>query len=133
MKFSFRNLATLVALTILSGCAATANYGSDSEANKTQIRTFESTFDSVYRAAIQVAAEQNWSIKNSDKDAGYFMAETPGSMKVWSDEVNVTISEEDGGIKVTVKSNLGQKPNREVVSKYLTALEKRLSNKESAS
>jgi len=127
MKFSYRNVAFLMFLAILSGCATTANYGSDAEANKTQTRTFESTFDSVYRAAVQVAAEQNWSIKNSDKDAGYFLAETPGSMKVWSDEVNVTISEEEDHIKLTVKSNLGQKPNREVVSKFLTALEQRLS------
>lgn len=127
MKYSFHNLALLVALVIISGCATTANYGSDSEANKTQIRTFESTYDSVYRAAIQVAGEQNWSIKNSDNDAGYFMAETPGSMRVWSDEVNITISQEEGHIKVTVTSNLGQKPNREIVSKYLIALEERLS------
>lgn len=127
MKFSYLNVAFLMFLTILSGCATTANYGSDAEANKTQTRTFESTFDLVYRAAVQVAAEQNWSIKNSDKDAGYFLAETPGSMKVWSDEVNVTISEDEDHIKLTVKSNLGQKPNREVVSKFLTALEQRLS------
>ena len=127
MKYSIRNLAFLIALTILSSCALTANYGPDAKENKTQIRTFESTFDSVYRAAVQVAAEQNWSIKNSEKSAGYFMAETPRSMKAWSDEVNVTISEEKGLIKVTVKSNLGQKPNREVVSKYLTALEQRIS------
>lgn len=128
MKYCFRNLAFLIILIALSGCATTANYGSDAEANKTQTRTFKSTFDSVYRSAVQVAAEQNWSIKSSDKDAGYFMAETPGSMRVWSDEVNVTISEEDGHIKVTVKSNLGQKPNRDVVLKYLTALEIRLSD-----
>ncbi|MEQ9309517.1 MAG: hypothetical protein RLN90_08690 [Balneolaceae bacterium] len=74
-----------------------------------------------------MAAEQNWNIKNSDKDAGYFMAETPGSMRVWSDEVNITILEKEDHIKVTVKSNLGQNPNREVVLKYLTALEIRLS------
>jgi hypothetical protein len=126
MKYSIRNLSLLIVLSIFTGCAATANYGSDADANKTQSRTFESTFDSVYRAAVQVAAEQNWSIKNSDKDAGYFLAETPGSMKVWSDEVNVTISEEADQITVTVKSNLGQKPNRELVSKYLTELENRL-------
>lgn len=128
MKYYFKNLAYLVVLISLSSCATTSNFGADAEASKTQTRTFESSsFDSVYRAAVQVAAEQNWSIKNSDKDAGYFMAETPGSMRVWSDKVNVTMSEEDGQIIVTVKSNLGQKPNRDIVSKYLSALEIRLS------
>ena len=129
MKYYFKNLAYLAVLISLSSCAASSNFGADAEANKTQTLTFESSsFDSVYRAAVQVAAEQNWSIKNSDKDAGYFMAETPGSMRVWSDKVNVTMSEEDGQIIVTVKSNLGQKPNRDIVSKYLEALEIRLSD-----
>ncbi|XWN36278.1 MAG: hypothetical protein ROO71_09980 [Balneola sp.] len=128
MKHYFKNLAYLLVLLTISGCAASSNFGDDAEANKTQTRTFESSsFDSVYRAAVQVAASQNWSIKNSDKDAGYFSAETPGSMRAWSDEVNVTISEENDQIIVTVKSNLGQKPNRDIVSKYLIALETRLS------
>ncbi len=122
----FQNLVFLLVFTLLSGCATTANYGADAEANKTQTRTFDSTYDSVYLAEVQVAAEQNWSIKNSDKDVGYFMAETPGGMRVWSDKVNVTILEVQGQIKVTVKSNLGQKPNRDLVQKYLIALETRL-------
>lgn len=126
LKKSIRTLSVFITLVVLSGCAATANYGSNSDENKTQTQTFKATFDSVYRSAIQVAAEQNWSIKNSDKDAGYFMAETPGSLKVWSDEVNVTISEKQDQVVVTVKSKLGQKPNREIVTKYLTALKKRL-------
>lgn len=126
MKYSVRNLSFLVALIILSSCAATASYGSDSEANKTKTRTFESTFDTVYRAAIEVAAEQNWSIKNSNNDAGYFLAKTPGSVKVLSDEVTVTLSKDDDNVIVIVKSKLGQKPNLEVVSKYLTELENRL-------
>jgi uncharacterized FlaG/YvyC family protein len=126
LKKSIRTLSVFITLVVLSGCALTANYGSNSDENKTQTQTFKATFDSVYRSAIQVAAEQNWSIKNSDKDAGYFMAETPGSLKVWSDEVNVTISEKQDQVVVTVKSKLGQKPNREIVTKYLTALKKRL-------
>lgn len=126
MKYSIRNLSFLIVLTILSSCASTASYGSDLESSKTQTRTFKSTFDTVYRTAIEVAEEQNWTIKNSNNDAGYFLAETPGSIQVSSDEVNVTLSKDGGNVIITVESKLGQKPNREVVSKYLTEVEKRL-------
>lgn len=126
MKYSVRNLSFLVAFIILSSCASTASYGSDSETNKTQTRTFESTFDTVYRTAMELAEEQNWNIKNSNNNTGYFLAETPGSIEVSSDEVTVTLSKDDGNVIVKVKSKLGQKPNREVVSKYLTELENRL-------
>lgn len=126
MKYSICNLSFLIALTILSSCASTDSYGSEAEANKTQIRSFDSTFDTVYRAAIEVASKQNWNIKNSNNDAGHFLAETPGSMKVSSDEVKVILSKDNGNVIIKVKSKSGQKLNREVVSKYLTELENRL-------
>ena len=126
MKYSIRYLSFLVALINLSSCASTEGYGSGTKAIKTQTRTFESTFDSVYRTAIEVAADQNWNIKNSNNDAGYFLAEIPGSMNVSSDEVNVTLSKDDGNVIITVKSKLGQESNREVISKYLAELENRL-------
>lgn len=101
-------------------------YGSESEQYKTQTRTFESTFDSVYRAAIEVAADQNWSIKSSNNEAGYFLAAPPRNMKVSSDEIIVTLSKDGGNVVVTVKNKLDQMPNREVVSKFLKELENRL-------
>lgn len=126
MKYSIRNLSFLVALIIFSSCASSQSYGSGSEAKKTHTRTFESTFDTVYRTAIEVAEEQNWNIKNSNNDAGYFLAEIPGSINVSRDEVSVTLSKDDGKVIVKVTSNLGKNSNREVISKYLSELEYRL-------
>jgi hypothetical protein len=47
-------LISILAIAIaLSGCATSANFGSDAEANKTQVRLVSGTFDVVYRAAVQ--------------------------------------------------------------------------------
>ena len=108
------------------GCAVSENFGENAEANKTQQIELTASFEVAYRTAVQVAAEKNWSIKNSDSSAGFFRAETPSSARVWSDEVNVTITDEGDNIKITVRSNLGQEPNRRVVSEFLTEVKNRI-------
>jgi hypothetical protein len=128
IKSNWFLFTALVLAFIISSCAVSENFGENAEVNKTQQIEINTSFENAYRTAIQVAAERNWSVKNSDSSAGFFRAETPGSARVWSDEVNVTIIEEEGKTKITVRSNLGQEPNRKIVSDFLTDLKSRIEN-----
>lgn len=121
-------LLILVFALINSSCAVSDNFGDNAEANKTQVLEVNSSFEVAYRTAIQVAAAKNWSVKNSDIDAGFFRAETPGSMRVWSDEVSVTITEDGEKAIITVRSNLGQEPNRKIISEFLSETKQRIEN-----
>lgn len=121
-----RFISLFIMCLMLTSCAASDNYGADAEANKTQTLEIDTTLEQAYRTAIQVAAEQSWNIQNSDSDAGFFRAETPGSMRAWQDEVNVTIAERGGVVRITVKSNLGQAPNRRIVADFLNSVEGKL-------
>ena len=128
IKSNWFLFTALILTFIISSCAVSENFGENAEANKTQQIEINTSFENAYRTAIQVAAERNWSVKNSDSAAGFFRAETPGSARVWSDEVNVTIIEEGGKTIITVRSNLGQEPNRKVISDFLTDLKSRIEN-----
>lgn len=110
------------------GCAVSENFGENADSNKTQQIEVTVSFEEAYRSAIQVASEKNWSIKNSDSEAGFFRAETPSSARAWSDEVNITIIEEGEITKIIVRSNLGQEPNRKIVSDFLNDLQNRIEN-----
>ena len=133
MVNKMRNRKAIIILPLLfalinSGCAVSDNFGENSEANKTQVLEISTSFEVAYRTAIQVAAAKNWSVKNSDINAGFFRAETPSSLRVWSDEVSVTLVEDGEKIIITVRSNLGQEPNRKIVSDFLSEINQRIEN-----
>lgn len=110
----------------LTACAVSDNFSADAEENKTQILRVQADIMEVYRAAIQEAGVQRWTVISSDSEALFFTAEYSQTLRVWGDTVNVSLSESDGYVIIRVNSNLGQRPNREVVSKYLEALKNRL-------
>lgn len=115
-----RLMKTCFLIILMSGCAATsANFGPEAEANKTQERTFEASYDEVYRTLIQTASLEEWEIKISDKDAGLIQGTTKQIMTRWSDDVSITLNSEEGSVVVVVRSKLGQKPNRTYIAGFL--------------
>jgi len=120
---------TILSVLILSGCAASANLGSNAEENKTQTILLDTTdYDAAFRQAVQVAASENWSVKTSDREAGFFRAQTPSKLSAWSDEVQVMLNQKGSTIRVMVKSNLGQESNREIVATYLSKLKRKIAD-----
>ena len=116
---------------LLVSCATyRANTGPGADERKTQSRTFIGSYDQVYKTVVQTAANQNWEITHTDKDAGLVQAKTPASLQAWEDEVGITINEIDGGVRVQVKSGLANAPNVEIVRKYLDAISSQIPEKQ---
>jgi len=112
---------------IFLSCAYNENYGPNAEANRTQFRVYTNSFEEVYRAVIQEAAENNrWEVITSDNIAGYIKVKYEQYGNTWGDTVNLTISELDGKIRLIAKSELGQEPNRNRVQDFLNSLNTRL-------
>ena len=122
-----RLLLLIPVLIFLMNCAISENFGEKADSSKTQVRIFNSTYEDVYKLAIQTAGERNWTIKHSDFKAGFFSAHYPQTLKNWDDQVNVSIHDNlNDSITITVKSNLGQSPNRKIVADFLNALEDKI-------
>lgn len=109
----------LVLLFLITGCT-TANVGADARENQTQRLASGSAPEEAYGAALRIASEYGWKVASSDSSARVFTAEAPGNMGRWDDTIGVSISENDDGSTITVRSTLGQGPNREHVAGYLS-------------
>lgn len=108
----------LIAILVLTGCT-TANVGKQAEVNQTQHVTMLRAIDDAYTDAIQVASSMRWNITHSEKAAYLVQATTPGTPLRWQDEVSVTLAAVGDSTKITVRSKLGQEPNRKHVAEYL--------------
>ena len=116
-----RKVTFAVLFTLLFGCT-TANIGSKAGENQTQSITVAAGYDVVFRAAAQTASLMKWEISQSDANTGVISAKYEGSLRRWGDEVSILINAVDNGTRITVRSKLGQKPNRDYVKEYLDNL-----------
>lgn len=114
--------ATLIMLVLL-GCATTKTHSDENTTQK--IKLSDVSPKKVYQTALKMALQQNWDIKMKDSENYMFQAETPKSMNKWSDDVSVYITE-NGKTIMTIKSNLGHKPNRKFIKTYKKQVSKRL-------
>lgn len=115
-----RKIVLLFLCVFASGCSTyKANTGSGAEERKTQQITIDAPYDEVYTIAIRMAAKNEWKVIHSDKDGGIIQVETPGSMKVWDDDVSITILNKGEETVVSVRSGLANSPNVSNVTKYL--------------
>lgn len=111
-----------IVLILLTGCT-TANVGSNAAENQTQELMLDGVaYEQAFRAAAQAAAAIQWQIASSDRDTGVISASYDGTISRWGDNVNIMVSESGTGSRVTVRSNLGQRPNRNHVAEYLDML-----------
>lgn len=110
----------------LAAACSTANIGPGAAERQTQTAVYEAEYDDVYRAAVQQAGDMQWAVIYSDKDAGAIRIATPQTMGQWADTVAVSLMPTDSGTVVTIRSTLGQSPNRENVKRYLAELGERL-------
>ena len=117
-----RRTATLLTLLALAGCT-TANLGAGAVENQTQTRSVAGGPESAYREALATASMMRWDVSNSDAVALVFSATTPGNGGRWADRVNVVVRPDSVGSEITVRSNLGQGPNRRYIAEYLDAVE----------
>ena len=116
----------LVWFLLATGCT-TANIGPNAAASQTQTATLHGSYEDAFRAAAQVAASMKWNITSSDTDTGVISAKYSGTPGRWGDEVSILIAQSGEAVTVTVRSSLGQRPNREHVGQYLKNLSAELS------
>lgn len=112
-----KNLS-LVLLLLLTSCT-TANIGKDAVSKQTQDITLLRAIDDAYTDAVQTASSMQWNITHSEKAAYLIQAETPGNALRWKDEVSVTLQARGDSVRITVRSKLGNEPNRKHIAEYL--------------
>ncbi len=105
-------------LLMLTSCTA-ANVGKSAADNQTQQVTLLRAIDDAYTDAIQAASAMQWDVTHSEKAAYLIQATTPGTPLRWTDNVSITMAPAGDSVKITVRSKLGQKPNRAHVAEYL--------------
>ena len=112
----------LLAFALALSACTTANIGPGAEANQTQAIELDAAPTDAYALAMREAAGFGWTVKNSSDSALLFTAEAPGSIGRWDDEVTVSVDAAGSGSLVTVRSGLGQGPNRRHVADFIARL-----------
>jgi len=111
----------LAFLLLISACT-TANVGAGAEGNQTQVVTLDLPPSEAYRTAAQEAVAYGWTVENSDPATGLIRATYEGALSRFGDTVTIAVAPAPGGATVTVRSTLGQGPNRRHVAGYLARL-----------
>ena len=117
-----KTLTLIIGLFLLS--IGSFGQGKHSDENTTQRLTLKCKVEKLYSLAFTTAMESSWKIVSSTPTVYSFSATTPKTMKRWDDDVNVFVKQDNDSISIlTVKSNLGHKPNVEYIQEYLKKIE----------
>ena len=117
-----RRLPILVAVFLLAGCAAGANFGAGAEARRVQTVDLPAPPAEAFRTTAQAAASGGWQILTSDAATGVVTAKTPGTGGRWADDVSLIVTPAGSGSTVTARSGLANGPNITFVRAFLDSL-----------